>query len=238
MLKDIERRIRSLEARLNQSVQVGEVTSVDAARGTAQVRLATPGNADGLITHDLPVLVRKTHADKDYAMPDVGEQVLCVFLPMGLETGFVLGSFYSSRDTVPVASADKWHVTFSDGTSLEYDRKEHTLTGSVLGDARLSVSESEEPGKGGNMQLDVVKNFTATVGGDQSVSVTGNQTGTVGGTLNITVTGEATVSAPKISLVSPGGSVTPLDGVVTGNCICAVLGIKHPQKSAVVFASM
>lgn len=219
MLTDIMRKIRSLEARLNQCVQVGEVTSVDAARGTVQVRLATPGNPDGLITHDLPVLVRKTHADKDYAMPDPGEQVLCVFLPMGLETGFVLGSFYSSRDAVPVASADKWHVTFSDGTSLEYDRAVNKLTGSVQGD----------------VQLDVAKNFTATVGGDQSVSVTGNQTGSVGGTLNITVTGEATVSAAKITLAGGGGA--QLDGVVTGQCVCNVLGILHQDKSAVVLAS-
>ncbi|EGJ51841.1 phage baseplate assembly protein V [Desulfocurvibacter africanus] len=203
MLKDIERRIRSLEARLNQSVQVGEVTSVDAARGTAQVRLATPGNADGLITHDLPVLVRKTHADKDYAMPDVGEQVLCVFLPMGLETGFVLGSFYSSRDTPPVASADKWHVTFSDGTSLEYDRAVSTLS--------------------------------VDVSGSQNLNTTGDKTESVGGKLNITVTGEALVSAAKITLA--GGDGALLDGVVTAQCVCNVLGILHQDKSAVVLAS-
>ena len=40
----------------------------------------------------------------------------------------------------PVSSGDKFHRTFSDGTTLEYDRAAHKLRASVRGDVEASVT--------------------------------------------------------------------------------------------------
>lgn len=81
-----------------------------------------------MVSFDLPVLVRGAMGTKDYWLPDPGEQVVCIFLPIGNAQGFVLGAFYSQKDRPPVAEANKRHIAFPDGTTIEYDRATHTLT--------------------------------------------------------------------------------------------------------------
>ena len=127
---DIEKRVIALEKQLNQTVRIGKVTSIDPAAGTARVVLP---DSDGVVSYNLPVLFQKTQDDKFYTMPDLGEQVLCLFLPNGQEQGFILGSFFSQMDSPPVNDPDKTHIKFKDGTILEYDRKGHKLTANVKG---------------------------------------------------------------------------------------------------------
>ena len=128
MFADIEARMNRLEEMIRHLFRVGSVVSTDPAAGTSRVQLA---DADGLVSHDLPVAQRQTLKNKDYAMPDVGEHVLCLFLPFGIEQGFVLGSIYSQADATPVADQDKRHVEFKDGTWFQYDRKAHCLSGVI-----------------------------------------------------------------------------------------------------------
>jgi phage baseplate assembly protein V len=115
---------------LESVIRVAVVSSTDPT--TATVRVTVP-DGDDLVSHDLRVLVRKVHQDKDYWMPDVDDQVLCIFLPFGLEQGFVVGSFYSIADPVPVQTQDKRHVAFADGTTVEYDRAAHHLDVKING---------------------------------------------------------------------------------------------------------
>lgn len=124
MNSDLERRVRQLESILDNLVKVGVVSSTNDDAGTARV---TFEDQDDVVSYDLPVMVRQSLKNKDYGMPDVGEQVICVFMPTGVEAGYVLGSFYSRDVTPPVATKDKRHLTFSDGTVLEYDREAHRL---------------------------------------------------------------------------------------------------------------
>jgi phage baseplate assembly protein V len=155
LISDLEKRIASLEAVSAQMVRVGKVVTTYPDRGTVRIRI---GDADGLTSYTLPVLFKKTMHDKDYQLPDVGEQVLAIFLPYGLEQGFILGAFYSSADTVPVASQDKWHKLFKDGTWLEYDRASHALTGVIKGSLDLRVDTAAV--------IDVGGDLSATAGGD------------------------------------------------------------------------
>lgn len=121
-------------------VRVGEVVSVDEQRGTVRVEFK---DADGVVSYPLPVLSSKTHEDKAIHLPDLGEHVVCIFLPNGQEEGFVLGAFYSTADEVPVASRDKRHIRFKDGSWFEYDRSTHKLSGHVVGgDAELRVDKT------------------------------------------------------------------------------------------------
>ncbi len=140
MIQSIANRLTRMEERFNHFVRAGVVVSTNPGTGTVRVQFA---DADDLVSHDLPVLVPKTMEDKHYHMPDVGEQVLAIFLPLGLEQGFVLGSFYSKGDPVPVTDQNLHHVKFRDGTTVDYDRAKHLLkincTGRVVINSAVKV---------------------------------------------------------------------------------------------------
>jgi len=136
--KDIVQRLSALESALRQMVRIGFVTEVLPEEGKVRVQLR---DADCLETFVLPVLVHKTRCDKDYWMPDLGEHVVCVFLPIGLQVGFVLGAFYSIKDLTPEQSPDKHHLRYLDGTWLEYDRASGDLQVHCRGRIVLAAGE-------------------------------------------------------------------------------------------------
>jgi phage baseplate assembly protein V len=170
VIQELTERVERLEKTLNQIVRVGLVVAVFPDKGTVRVTLP---DRDGVVTQELPVMVRKAQEDKFYALPDIDEQVLCVFLPYGLEQGFVLGAMYSKQDTVPVSSKDKCHMSFKDGTYLEYDRDTHLLTADVKGNVNVvatGVATVQAP------QINLIGNISAvnSGGGAQSVIDTPN----------------------------------------------------------------
>ena len=119
------------------SIRACFVSSTNPEKATVKVKIP---DLDNLISHDLQVVFQKTLKDKEYWLPDVDEEVLCLFLGNGLECGFVLGSLYNAEDKPPVVSQDKRHITFEDGTALEYDRKEHKLKADVKGEVELTAT--------------------------------------------------------------------------------------------------
>lgn len=104
--------------------QTGIISDIDEA--TVCVRVTLP-ECDNLKSNWLPILHRNSQDNKDYWLPDPGEQVE-VLLDSNGEDGVVLGAVYSTVDTPPLASRDKRYVQFSDGAAFEYDRKLHQLT--------------------------------------------------------------------------------------------------------------
>ncbi|MDR5611184.1 MULTISPECIES: phage baseplate assembly protein V [unclassified Arsenophonus] len=101
----------------------GTVSAVD--EKTVRVRVRLP-ELDNLRTAWLEVLQRNTQNNKDYWLPDIGEQVKLLLDPYG-DDGVVLGAVYSQVDRPAIASRDKRRVDFADGTFVEYDRKTHTM---------------------------------------------------------------------------------------------------------------
>ena len=116
-------------------VRVGTVSSVNAAAGTGRVAFAAQ---DDMVTYELPVITRGSKNNKDYWLPDVDEQVLCLFLPntsgRGVCDGFVLGTFYSSVDAPVENSGDVHAVKYGDGTIIKHDRSTGKLTINATGD--------------------------------------------------------------------------------------------------------
>lgn len=104
--------------------QTGIISDIDET--VVRVRVTLP-ECDNLRSNWLPVLQHNTQNNKDYWLPDIGEQVE-VLLDDNGEDGVVLGAVYSTVDTAPLASRDKRYVHFSDGAAFEYDRKLHQLT--------------------------------------------------------------------------------------------------------------
>jgi phage baseplate assembly protein V len=108
-------------ASLNPTFRVGIVQQQDPAH--AKVRVVFP-DYDEMISWWLPVVFAKTQDDKVYWIPDIGEQVVCL-MDLRDEAGAVLGAIYSSADTPPVNSANKFHLGFKDGAHFDYDRVAH-----------------------------------------------------------------------------------------------------------------
>ena len=125
---------------LAQTIRVGFVTARQPEKMRVQVELRDTVTQP-LSSTWLPVLCPRASGDLAYDLPDVGDQVLCLFLPYGLEQGFVVGAMYG-KASPPVSSGDKWHRKFSDGTVLEYDRAAHKLTAQVQGDVSVSSAAS------------------------------------------------------------------------------------------------
>lgn len=116
-------------------IRVGTVSSVNPAAGTVRVAFAAQ---DDMVTYELPVITRGSKNNKDYWLPDVDEQVLCLFLPnvsgRGVCDGFVIGTFYSTVDAPVEGSVDVHSFKFGDGSVIKHDRRTGKLTINATGD--------------------------------------------------------------------------------------------------------
>ena len=189
-------------------IRIGEVTAVDPARLTARV---TFDDDDGVTSFDLPILQPNTMRNHDFHTVDVGEDVVCVFLPSGVEEGFIIGSLYAGEIVPPESSQDVRAVKFDDGTVLRYDRAAHKLEGDIKGDVFMTLTGKADVAAQGAVAVTSSERITLTApqivlnGAITSYSQTGGAgTMKVNGAMEITgnVTGRSDVTASGISLKS------------------------------------
>ena len=129
-------------------IRYGTISSINPKLGSARVSFA---DKSGVVSHDLPVLVPGSLQNKHYHMPSVGENVLCIFLPNGIQRGFILGSFYNVNNAPPVTSATKDHITYSDGTVTEYDSSTHTMMINCVGTINVTAPTVNINASGGDV---------------------------------------------------------------------------------------
>ena len=86
---------------------IGNVSSTIPEEGKAVV---TRLDREGVVTAPLSVLNRGAASAKDYWMPAIDDQVLCIMLPnragRGFSDGFIIGTFFSQADPIPGGSGD------------------------------------------------------------------------------------------------------------------------------------
>ncbi len=183
---ELSAHIEALQATVSQMFRVGKVVARIPGKQAVRVEFEDADTGGkGLVSYELPILVHKALEDKEYWMLDLDEQVVCLFLPYALQQGFVLGAFNSTADKVPVDDNDVRHFEFKDGSSFSYNRKEHLLSGHVVGgSARLSVDKDVEITAGGKI--------AATADGDVEIQA--------GGKASVTAGSKVVVSAPDIVL--------------------------------------
>lgn len=109
---------------LSMIIRVGEITSIDPIKHTARVVFPEDDNCT---SYDLPILCQNTLKNHDYHMPDVGEDAVCIFMPDGIEDGFIIGSFYAGDVTPPTDNPNVRMVKFDDDTTVTYNRETHEL---------------------------------------------------------------------------------------------------------------
>jgi phage baseplate assembly protein V len=106
---------------LGNVLMIGVIAALDAPNALVQV------SVNGLTTDWIPWITRRAGPNSTWSAPEVGEQVV-VGCPYGDPSqGFVMGSLYQQAHHAPATTADKERVTFSDGTSIEYDRATHAM---------------------------------------------------------------------------------------------------------------
>lgn len=124
---------------LSQIIRVGYVTARQPEKHRVQVQCKDTVTK-ALTTDWLLVLTTRAYEDKQYDLPDIGDQVLCLFYPIGLEQGFVIGAMYG-KEKPPVSNAEKVHRKFKDGTTIEYDRSSHHLDINCVGTIDIKATE-------------------------------------------------------------------------------------------------
>ena len=75
----------------------------------------------------LPILQTKTMKDKFYAMPDIGEQVVCL-MDENSEDGVILGSIYSAEDTPVISTEKQISLNLDNNSLINIDKETNTLT--------------------------------------------------------------------------------------------------------------
>lgn len=124
---------------LKNLIRVGRISEVNPAANTA--RVTYPDKNDS-VSGELNILNRGSSKDKDYWVPDVDEQVVCLFLPnthKGVNRGFVLGSFFSTTDTAPQNDKNIRTIKFADGSVITHDRSDGSITIHASGNITITA---------------------------------------------------------------------------------------------------
>ncbi len=118
--------------------RIGIVTAYDSTFYKVRVQLPDLG----IVTGWLPVVVSRAANNKEYNLPDIGEEVLCAFLSdTGVEDGVVLGCLYNKHDRPPTDDEDMWMTTFKDGAKISYNRRTHALSATIPGTATITANK-------------------------------------------------------------------------------------------------
>lgn len=171
-------------------IRVGEVVALDEKKGRIRV---TFDDEDGATSYWLQVLVRNTLKNHDYWMPDIGEDVLCIFFGDAPETGFVLGSFYAGEVTPPESSGNKRTIVFADDTKVTYDRTTHELD--------IEISETKIHADKDSVSIVAPESITETASG---FSVNASN-------VDVSATEKIALAAPTITLTI-GGTTMVFNG--------------------------
>lgn len=131
-------------ASLKNLIRIGLISSVNVERMTAR---AVFPDKDNMVSGELKLLNRGSKKHKDYYIPDVGEQVVCVFPQngggKGSNTGFILGSFFSTADEPVKTGSNLRRIDYGEGSYIEYDNGRITIHASgdlVLEGANVRIN--------------------------------------------------------------------------------------------------
>jgi len=129
--------IKTIANILKNMIRVGKVSSLNPGQNTARVYFE---DQDSMVSCELAILNRGSKIVKDYWMPDVGEDVLCLSLPndKNKTAGWILGSYFSQKDSPQIADDKRRRIDYGDGSYIEYDRNSHTMTIHCVGDINIT----------------------------------------------------------------------------------------------------
>lgn len=120
---------RQLFSLLRRIIRIGNVSSVNPEAMTCRVIFR---DMDNTVSDELPLLNTGSLYCKEYWLPTVNEQVVCLMIPnsggTGNSEGVVLGSFFNEVDTPVKTGTGIRRIDFGDGSYIEHDSNTGNLT--------------------------------------------------------------------------------------------------------------
>lgn len=155
-LPDMERRVANM-------VRYGKVSQVDLTRKRVKV---TSGN---ITTGWVAWPAGRAAAGKiRWDSPEVGEQVALICPAGDLRQACVIPGLYQEEFDAPVTDANKDHVTYGDGTVVEYDRGSHTLKAD-LGPSKITATREQIKLEIGGTSITASSSALTLVAGGSSI---------------------------------------------------------------------
>jgi phage baseplate assembly protein V len=136
----------------------------------------------GLVSKPLPVKQQGSRSTSSFYCPKVGDDVNVTMLPNSNEDGFIDGSFYNTGNPPPITDPDTRHITYADGTIMEY---------------RESLTTIIRDG----VQIRAGRQGQLTINSPNPISI-------VCSNATITCSGNATIKASLITLDAPNTKIT------------------------------
>jgi phage baseplate assembly protein V len=150
------------DKRFGNAVVIGRVSEIKCDNISTNVRVIMPDKVDHennpLITKPVPVLQTASTAKKSFAVPRVGTNVAMIKMPNGTSNYLVIGGFYTTSDPPPVDDPMLDYVEYDDGSTMQFDANNGTLTWKLKGDMNY---ENE-----GAMSIKLKGGYTLDIEGD------------------------------------------------------------------------
>ena len=182
--------ICDLQRRMANMIRRGRVHSVDFEQSPPRVKVEYERNA---VTGWLPwISGRESNQHRtDWEPLAIGEQVIILSESGDLSAGVVLPSLPDATSPVPSTSPDEHVSRYEDGTTFTYNRKTHTLSIDVQGDANLHTTG----------------NVTAHIEGTADVTVAKATTVKTDATLNVEAAKDLNIKTSTNMVLDASGNI-------------------------------
>lgn len=119
---------------MDNTVSIGVVSSVET--DTGMVRVTFP-DQDDMVSPPLPLLCIGSGSALRNAMPEPGDNVICVFRGTQLADGVCLGTLYDGSYDMPADPDDEHGIYFEDGSAAYFDRATGSIVVDAVGDVQI-----------------------------------------------------------------------------------------------------
>ncbi|MFA0194476.1 phage baseplate assembly protein V [Vibrio artabrorum] len=189
-MSDLPYIVRDLQRRMANMIRRGRVHSVDFEQSPPRVKVEYE---KGAVTGWLPwISGRESNKHRtDWEPLAIGEQVIILSESGELSSGVVLPSLPDATSPVPSTSPDEHVSRYEDGTTFTYNRKTHTLSIDVQGDANLHTTG----------------NVTAHIEGTADVTVSKATTVKTDATLNVEAAKDLNIKTSTNMVLDASGNI-------------------------------
>ncbi len=177
---------------INNLIRIGTVTEVEGKRAS----VATGDNTIPL----RPWLTAHAGKDATWWAPSVGEQVLLLSPTGDLNQAIILPALYQEAFEAPEPNPDVRRTNYRDGTYVEHNLKEKTLTVAPAGDLSILVNGSCVLNTTGDVDVLAEGNALVAADGNAELIAGGNGTIAAAGNLEVEADGILNLAGLRINL--------------------------------------
>lgn len=158
----------------------------------------------------------------------VGTQIILLSPSGDISQGQIVGMLYSRDQSAPGSEETTDSVVFEDGTAINYNSADHTLTVDCTGGVVIHCTDASITASGAAI-VDAASGATVTTDGNATIEAGGNAEIFASGNAVVEAGGDANVKGTTVTLQDGSAG-----GVVCQSHVCAFTGSPHPQGSITI----